>query len=211
MAHLPDLGGEFDPKLVELIQLVTALVKPDLWPNAFIADIRKRLSTQYGRVPTLDDLAGRFGEDVVHRIAREFIQERVTSLEHAYEQSGKGSPCHLCQRDRTDADPSYDFGLARDVEKKFNWGAVGILAANVVTMPLGIAVRPSQLSRTSARIARCCLVLCQGCAHSRKGFFGSLKVTMEDCKKHPSWHRLVKSGYLTFYDREKLAEFSARE
>lgn len=209
MSGLPPLGPSFTPELAELIRLVTIASRDDIWSDSDVADAKARLVRQYGRVPSLDDLASRFGEDVVIEVAKSAIEARHALLLEASERFGIGAKCHLCQRSRNDGDPTYEFGLARILDHKKNWaGAAGMLALNIVTMPLGVAVGPRRIgSTTTAQISRCKLVSCRACSDARRGFFGGIKFTHADCRKHPSYDRLVREGFDTFLSNEELAGY----
>jgi hypothetical protein len=205
---LPDLGGRYDPALVELVRLVVMSSFDDLWSERDMGAARQALHQRYGRVPDLAAVAERFGTEAVKAIAREWVAERVAFLREAMERMGTDSPCHLCARPRRDEDPHYEFGLARNVQTKTHWGgALGALALNVVTLPLGVAVAGRPGSTTTANIARCRLVLCQACALERRGFFGGIRPSQTDCERHPSWGRLQAEGFTRFLDKEALAQF----
>lgn len=202
-ARLPDLGAAFDPDVTYLIQLVTVLTKPDYWPEEMVRDASRELMQRYRRIPTLDDLAATFGRDPVLSVASDMIATRAAELADAAERMGIGSQCHLCG-----GPPSthYDFALGTIVKK--HWGsAIGMLALNVLTVPLaGVAVGPRGVGST-ARLARCRLILCSSCADARRGFFGGLKMTQAECSRHPSWNRLVRAGYDRFFNAELLAQY----
>jgi hypothetical protein len=205
---LPSLGQDFEPEVIKLIRLVTICSYEDNWPDATVAQVRKQLQQQYGRVPSLDALAARFGEETVIQEARAFLKERTSEIRETCERLGIGSPCHLCQAQRDDKAPHYEFGLACAVTKKTNWGGwAATLALNVVTVPFGAVVTALPGSTTQARIARCRLVFCERCAAQRRGFFGGLRATHDDCRRHPSWQRLHQEGFTRWLDREELAKF----
>lgn len=205
---LPDLGGAYDPALVELVRLVVMSCFDDLCSQREMAADRHALVEKYGRVPDLHALGERFGEESVKRIAREWVTARIEFLREFMERIGTDSPCHLCGQPRRNEDPEYEFGLARNVQTQTHWGgALGALALNVVTLPLGFAVAGRPGSTTTANIAQCCLVLCARCGAMRRGFFGGLKVTRQACERHPSWSRLQAEGFTRYLDKDQLAEF----
>jgi hypothetical protein len=131
--------------------------------------------------------------DVVQAVVSRTIANRVEEIKEAMERSGHGRPGHLCASPRGDDDPSYEFGLARILEEKTEWGgAAAALALNLLTLPLGFALGARPGSSTRANVARCRLVLCQACARSHRGFFGGLRIAEADCANHPSWRLLQK-------------------
>lgn len=209
MAKLPSLGADFDPDVLRLIRYVTIARKSDFWSDEVVESARQTLVAEYGRVPAFEDLAARFGEDLVVKVVRDMVKSRLAQLRQWQEQMGEDSPCHICECERGAGDPHYDFGLAANVKTKRNWaGAVGVLALNALTLPLGVAVGARPGTTTTANIARCRLVLCARCARDREGFWGGLKVSEEDCQQHPSWSRLVAEGYTRFLNQETLAQYT---
>jgi hypothetical protein len=195
--------------LVEVIRFVTKIAKPDHWPGSEVGEAHTWLTNVYGQVPTLEDLAEQFGEETVIGIANKALAERTAAVEDATERLGIGSNCHLCGATRAEQDPFYDFGLAHILSKKRDWAsAAGTLAFNIVTVPLGVVVAPRGISSsTTAKVARCRLVLCKGCGREHSSWLGTLKIAENDCSKHPSWARLVTSGYSKFLDSEELAKY----
>ena len=195
--------------LVEVIHFATKIAKPDHWPDSEVVEAHAWLTNVYGQVPTLEDLAEQFGEETVIGFANRTLAERTAAVEDATERLGIGSNCHLCGAARVQSDPFYDFGLAHILSKKRNWAAAaGTLAFNVVTVPLGVVVAPRGIgSSTTAKVARCRLVLCEGCGREHRSWLGALKITAIDCSKHPSWARLLASGYSKFLDSEELASY----
>jgi hypothetical protein len=207
MARLPELGASFDPDAILLIEMVTVLFKPELWPEDLVRKIAGELRKQYGRVPTLDDVAARFGEEAVTRVAKATIVQRATELKELAEQLGVNANCHICGGPRS---CHYEFALGRIVSHQKHWGAaVGTLALNILTVPLaGMIVGPRGVgSTTRASLARCRLILCDECADTRRGFFGNLKVTQADCQRHPSWNRLIRAGFNRYFDADLLAKY----
>lgn len=194
--------------VIELIEFATIVREHDLWPDELVDRVRNLLLQSYGHLPTLVELANRFGADTVREVAHRTINDRIAVLKEAQERMGHGSPCHLCGGTRSDADPTYSFALAQIIEKKTNWGgALATLAFNVATIPLGFAVGARPGSSTKARLVRCRLVLCATCGGRLKGFFGGLKISQQECQRHPSWARLVREGFDTFLNHEELARY----
>lgn len=204
MGQLPDLGVDFDPAIQELIGMVTIVSYPDIWEPSVVDSARRALQKQYGRLPTLPDLAVRFGRPAVEEIARSILEFRERELKDAAERMGNAELCHLCGAGRRSDDKFYEFALAKDVKKHWG-GAIAKLALNVVTVPLGvvIAARPTE----TATLARCRLMLCGRCTEARRGLLGGLRVTREDCRKHPAWDRLLGQGFDRFVDAENLTRF----
>jgi hypothetical protein len=204
---LPNLGAEFDPKVQELIALVTVASFPKMWPDATVHQAGQMLMKAYGRLPSLDDLAARFGSDAVTRAAKGFLEGRKLEIEELAEQIGIGSPCHLCAAQLPDGSARHEveFALARDMKKKTNWGGfIGTLALNAVTLPLGLTVIARPGSTKTATLARCRFVLCGSCAERKKGFFGQLDVSERECAGHPSWTRLHSEGFTKFIPSKEL-------
>lgn len=197
-----------DPAVGELIRLATVSQEHEFWPEEVVREARTTLLSRYGHVPTLQDLCTHYPPDLVFGYARVLIDRRVADMREVMERMGHDSPCHLCRAQRASQDPTYTFGLARVIEKKTNWGgALGMLALNVVTMPLGIGVAARPGSSTTANIARCRLVMCANCGAQRRGFFGGSRISEHDCRYHPSWSRLWAAGFTTFLDAEQLSNY----
>lgn len=204
----PPKPAAVDASVVELIRLATIVREHRLWPDSVVSKARSEMIAGCGRVLTLEDICMKYDPEAVFRAATSVIKDRTAQIEEANERMGHGSPCHACRAPRKRDDPEYEFGLAQILDKKTNWGgALAMLAVNVVTVPLGVAVGARPGSTTSARIARCRLVLCSRCGEERRGFFGGLKVSEADCRRHPSWTRLHSQGFTTFLDHERLARF----
>jgi hypothetical protein len=203
---LPSLGEEFDPEIQQLVRLVVIAQHAELWPEPTVAQVNDLLFEEYGRIPSLSALADRFGEDLVKSEAQRFLKRRKSEIAEAEERLGVDSPCHLCGDD--DVTTFYEFGLAKILERKQNWGgAIASLALNVVTVPFGMAIVPRPGTTTTAQIARCRLMMCDDCVHHRRGLLGGLKVTEQDCAFHPSWDRLVNAGHAEFLNTEQLARY----
>jgi hypothetical protein len=197
-----------DQQTYYAIRCATLIQEQRLWPDSEIADARHMLNVQFRREPTLEDLATSYGAEVVNAVAKHVITSRLAEVAQMAERMGHGSPCHLCGSPRTDTDPYYEFGLARILEEKTEWGTAGAaLAMNLLTLPFGIAVGAGPGKSTRANIARCRLVLCHTCCKSRERFFSGLKISESDCAKHPSWNRLHNEGFDRFLDDRKLAQF----
>lgn len=208
MSRLPDLGAEFSPEVLELILYVTIVTYPQVFPDNFFEEAQMKLLEAYGRTPTLDDLAAKFGREPVASIVAEFLEHRKAEIDDASERMGIDSPCHLCGAARSDDDPYYEFALARDVQTKRSWGGfLAKMALNVVTVPLGVALVSAPGTTVSARLARCRLVLCRACAGARTARTKVLQVSEAECRRHPSWARLTAAGYAVFYDAVELADF----
>lgn len=206
MTKLPELGAEFNPGVQELVRLVTMNEYPQMFSAAEIESAKKQLLKNYGRLPTLAELMQKLGEEAIGTLAKEVLSVRETELQEIAERMGVGSPCHLCGGARNDSDPHYEFSLARNVQKSWG-GVVAKLALNVVTMPFGVVVAPKGPG-LKANLARCRLVLCSSCGEQRKGIFGAIKATQEECQSHPSWNRLVSAGFNKYFDRVETAKFS---
>jgi hypothetical protein len=195
-----------DQQTYYAIRCATLVHEQRLWPDSEIADARHMLQVQFRCEPTLEDLAARYGSDVVSAVVTNVIESRIAEVKEHAERAGRGSPCHLCASPQTEA--NYEFGLAQILEEKTEWGTAGAaLALNLLTLPFGIAVGAGPGKSTRAKIARCQLVLCAACTRSRTRFFGGLKITEDDCSKHPSWNRLKAQGFDRFLDQDQLSRY----
>lgn len=205
---LPSLVRDSEADVVRFIRLVAVCTFEDHWPKGTVAQVRGYLHQQYGCVPPLGFLAVRYGEGLVRNEVSALLNERAAEEEEASERLGVGSACHLCQSERSDKSPHYEFGLASSIKEETHWMPwLAMLASNIITIPLGFGVSGRPGSTTEARIARCRLVFCDGCAAERRGFFGGIRITNADCRRHPSWNRLHSSGYTRWLDQQELAKF----
>jgi hypothetical protein len=195
-----------DPVHVRAIELATVVREARLFPDEQVGDAQRKLKRGWGYIPTLEQLAEICGIELVQEVANRVLSVRVAELRERMERAGHGSPCHLCGGPRQDHDPRYDFGLAKIIAQQTEWGGtVASLALNIFTLPLGFAVGATPGQSTQAQISRCTLVMCGGCAQRKSSFFGGLKLTRDDCSRHPSWNRLVHSGFDRFLSAEELA------
>ncbi|MCC6652395.1 MAG: J domain-containing protein [Candidatus Eisenbacteria bacterium] len=207
-AALATKSAQESPEVRRIVFLVAVSEFSKLWPDDLVKGARELLVRELGRVPTLEDLAPRLGEAFVANLAESFVRDRQAELRGIAEQLGLGSPCHLCGGERDESDPYVEFGMARNVQSKTEWAPViGMLALNVVALPLGFVVGAGPGSSTTAEIARCRLVVCSSCAEERKGLWGGIKVDFTDFKKHPSFGRLYAAGHTQVLSAEKLREF----
>jgi hypothetical protein len=205
---LPDLGGAYTPHVSRLIELVVVCSFPERWSDAEVTVARTQLEARYGRVPSLEALAERFGERTVLELGDGVLARRDAINTDAAERLGVGSACHLCAAARAAADPFYHFGLARSVQRRIGWGVwIARIAANVITIPLGVAIGALPGVRTTAQIVRLRLALCSSCARQRRSFFGELKMSVRDCCRHPSWQRMQSAGFAVWIDQDTLAKY----
>lgn len=200
-----------EPEIVHLVQLATVVEESTLWPPPVVTSARQQLVQLCGHVPSLEQLGERFTAETVYSIAARMIEQRDVVQRETDEELGEHSPCHLCGAPRDHNDLDYLFGLAQVASSKMHWGAsVASLAANALTLPLGVFVAAAPGSSTRAYIKRCRLVMCGLCGNARKGSFWNnheLRVSPKDCRKHPSWNRLQAAGYTTFLDHRRLQQF----
>lgn len=199
---------KLDRQTFEAIRCATVVRENRLWPDKEVANARHILQVQFRSEPTLEQLAEKYGAEAVAAVAQHVIRSRIAEVQQVTERLGDGSPCHLCGSPRTPMDPSYEFGLARIVEEKTEWGAAGAaLALNLLTLPLGVAVGARPGKSTRANIARCRLVMCASCGKKKTGWFSGLRLGESDCSRHPSWKRLKDEGFDRFLDDRELAKF----
>lgn len=198
-----------DQNTFRAIRWATMVHEPRLWPDSEIDEAKRGLTKQFTKVPTLDELAEKLGAAVVPAVVRHVLESRVGEIREVAERRGHGAPCHLCAAPRDDdRDPSFEFGLAKILEEKTEWGTAGAaLALNILTLPLGFAVGARPGKSTRAQIARCRLVLCAACGKKHTGFFGGLKIREHHCSQHPSWARLQQDGFDRYLDTDELAKY----
>lgn len=199
-------------RLEQLVQLATIVEEHTLWPPAAVSEARERLTNLCGHVPSLEQLAEKTSADQVYGIAARVIEARDREKREMDEEMAvECQKCHLCGGWRDHNDLDYLFGLARMVSSTTNWaGAAGALALNLLTAPLGVIVGALPGTSSRAYIKRVRLVMCATCGNRRKGSFWNnheLKVSQQDCRKHPSWARLETAGYSTFLDQQRLQQF----
>jgi hypothetical protein len=188
-----------------LVGASVAAAAPDLFPNAVVVEAQKALQKRFKRIPRPEEFAPVVGKDRLEHFVRAVLEQRAVEIREAAEQAGVGSPCHLCGAARSDQDGHYDFALAKNVKR--HWGTfAATLAANALTMPLGVRIMPYKIGR-SATLARCRLVLCGTCASNHRGLLGKIKCSLAECAKHPSWKRLVAEGFAKFYGQGEARQF----
>ena len=191
-----------------LVEHVTISEHENLWLREAVTEIRRQLWDSFRRLPTLSELADRYGGALVGQVMNRVLAQRRSEVAELSERMGLGAPCHLCGRPRRESDPSYRFGLAVVVSSQRNWaGAIAMLLLNVVTIPLGRVVASIPGKSTTARISRCRLVMCVVCAQRRTGPMGGMTITEADCRVHPSWPRLTAAGFDAFLSAERLAAY----
>jgi hypothetical protein len=202
---------DVDERMAMIIQLATTVEEHAVFTCDQVAEARHRLENLYGSVPTLEQLAQRTSSELVYGIAARVVDERERVQRETSEELGETNACHLCGGYRDHNDLDYMFGLAKMISKQTHVaGAAGVLALNVLTVPLGVFVTAMPGTSSRAYIKRCRLVMCGVCGNKRRGGFWNdheMKVTQADCAKHPSWARLQADGYTTYLDRRKLAQF----
>jgi len=201
-----EASGRPDPMHVRAIELATVVREARLFPDEQVREAQRKLQRGWGYIPTLEQLAEICGVELVQEVANRVLGVRVAELRERMERAGHGSPCHLCGGPRQENDPSYAFGLAKILGQQTEWGGtVASLALNLFTLPLGFAVGATPGQSTQAQISHCTLVMCGGCAQRKSTRFSGLKLTRDDCARHPSWNRLVKDGFDRFLSAEELA------
>jgi hypothetical protein len=200
-----------EERLVLLVRFATIVEEHTLWPRSLVADARERLTNMCGHVPSLEQLAARASAEQVYAIAARVIEDHDRIQRETAEELGENSPCHLCGGFRDHNDLDCLFGLARVVSRKLDVaGSVASLAMNVLTLPFGVFVGSLPGSSTEAYVKELRLVMCATCGNRRKGSFWNnheLKVSRQDCAKHPSWARLAAGGFTTFLDPRQLQQF----
>jgi hypothetical protein len=197
-----------DPKTFHMIECATIIRHGELWPDPKIAAARSDLRGKFRREPTLEELAETYDAAIVAAVSNHVIVERVKEVQQAMVRMGHGAPCHLCATPRGDGAPYFEFGLAKILENKTEWGDFGAtMALNLLTIPLGFGVGARPGRSTTAQIVRCRLALCEACVKKRTGFFGGLKISEVDCAKHPSWVELHSEGFTKYLDPEELAKY----
>jgi len=135
--------------------------------------------------------------------------ERTNTPVKAVDPKNPATDCHCCGAKRSKTDPYYDFALAKDVKRKVHWGGFAArMALNIVATPLrGSFVSAKPDSTTTATLARCRLNLCRNCAYERiPNRTGGMRVSLDDCKKHPNWEYLQQRGFSEFIEQERLLE-----
>lgn len=191
-----------DDRLVHLVHFATIVEEHTLWHRTVVDDARQRLIGLCGHVPTLEQLAAYGSAEQVYGMAARVIEDRDRVQRELDEELAENSPCHLCGAWRDHNDLDCMFGLA--FSRSNTAGNMAALALNVLTLPLGVFVLPGS---SASYVKQLRLVMCATCGNRRKGGFWNnheLKVSRQDCSKHPSWARLNAAGFTTFVDPVRL-------
>lgn len=105
----------------------------------------------------------------------------------------KPHECHACGR--KDNLHSWDFGLGKNVSTKRAWSetALSVAVSAVTILLVGVAGLQLPGKKTSYRVLRLRLILCDVC------WEGETKYSL-----HPWWQKATQLGYTQFFDADGL-------
>jgi hypothetical protein len=183
-----------------LVALAAICEVKDHWSANDIELAREELLNEFGRVPTVADLATHVGDEAETRaIAHRYIRRRKKQIR-------ANSRCHICNGPRSETGPEYEFGLAqgRVTENDGGSGILTNIALNAVTLPFGAAASHSTRKNVYMHAVRLRLLLCDRCASAGRSVTAGLGEG--DCKHHPYWELLAGEGYFEFIGRGELEQ-----
>lgn len=174
-----------------------------------VKQARLTLAREVASVPTLDTFVAWYGRGASDAVWTRVTRQRADLLllyRDVGEMESAPRACDLCaSREGVYALP---FAFGHVISEETDWGgAAGTAAASAVTLALfGVGAVRTPGKRTTARLLRLELRVCEPCHAARKGLLG-MKVKAADAQRHPVAARAAAFGFTRFYDEYALRKF----
>ena len=214
--ELPTLDvTEENDRILLRIMLIAHYEGKELWKSDEVEDARKLLVKHFGRLVGFDDFHVLSSQEDLNDACMAVVQEKREAVAFEARMNGVNSPCHICG-----SNPGvkhFPFGMANVIAKKMDWGktassvAASIVVSAITAPLLGVWGWSISGKKTTAKIVRLQLVLCEECLKSRKRFFGNTRLSTEDYSKQPCFDEFRELGYTTVLNEYLLKQYKPTE